>query len=238
MNNTGYVILSRQSGLTKELNAIANNIANVDTVGFRSESFLFSEYIRRLGSNDRSLSQTNSAGRFFEARPGALIKTNARFDVAIDGDGFFVVDTPRGQRLTRAGGFMLNTDNQLSTSKGYPVFGEGGSPISAPINANNVAIAPDGSISVDGAPIGKLMIVTVEQTALAREGENLFRTDAELKPIEQPNVLQGFLEQSNVNAVLELSRLIEVQRAYELNQQLISIEDERISRVIENAAAR
>ena len=233
MTNSVYAALSKQAGLSKELTSIANNIANASTAGYRREGFLFSEYIQRLEPQDRSLSQSNVGGRFFDSTPGALSQTGATFDIAIDGDGYFVVETPRGERLTRQGSFLLDAEGQLVTPAGDRVLGDGGSPVAIPPEVANITIAADGSIAADGAPVGKLGLVTIAPTALAREGENLMRATEDYEFIENPQFRQGFIEASNVNAVVEVSRLIEVQRAYELNQQLMKDEDERIAKTVE-----
>lgn len=233
MNNTSYVALSKQAGLAKELTSVANNIANADTAGYRREGFLFSEYVRALEPQDRSISQANVGGRFFDSTAGAIVETGSPFDVAIESEGYFLVETPRGERLTRAGSFMLDNEGQLITPDGYRVLGDGGSPIAVPAEASSITIAPDGTIAADGAPVGKLGLVTVAPTALAREGNNLLLATEETTQIESPRMRQGFVEQSNVNPVMEISRLIEVQRAYELGQQLMKDEDERISKTVE-----
>ncbi|MEO1137002.1 MAG: flagellar hook-basal body complex protein [Pseudomonadota bacterium] len=233
MSNPVYVALSKQAGLAKELNSIANNVANASTAGYRREGYLFSEYVQALEPQDRSMSQANVGGRFFDATPGALTSTGGTFDVAIDGDGFFLVETPRGERLTRNGSFQLDAEGQLITHDGYRVLGEGGSPVAIPPDASSVTIAPDGSIAANGAPIGRLGLVSIEPTALAREGGNLFEATEEYQTLENPKLRQGFVEASNVNAVIEISRLIEVQRAYELGQQLLKDEDERISKTVD-----
>ena len=233
MNNTIYVALSKQAGLSKELSSIANNVANADTVGYRREGYLFSEYIRSLDPQDRSLSQTRVGGHFFDAAPGALVETGAPLDVAIEGDGYFVVETPRGERLTRAGAFLLDAEGQLTTMDGHRVLGDGGSPVAIPPESASITIAPDGAIAADGAPVGKLGLVTIAPTALAREGGNLFRASEAYEAIEAPKFRQGFVEESNVNPVIEISRLIEVQRAYELGQGILKDEDERISKTVD-----
>ncbi len=233
MSNAVYTALSKQAGLSKELNSIANNVANASTAGYRREGYLFSEYIQRLEPQDRSLSQSNVAGHFFDATPGALTQTGGAFDVAIDGEGYFLVETPRGERLTRQGSFLLDAEGQLVTPDGNRVLGEGGSPVTIPPEAANITIAIDGTIAADGAPVGKLGLVTVDPTALAREGNNLMRATQDYEAVENPKLRQGFVEASNVNAVIEVSRLIEVQRAYELNQQLMKDEDERIQKTVD-----
>jgi flagellar basal-body rod protein FlgF len=238
MNNTSYVIMSRQAGLSKELTSIANNIANADTTGFRREGVLFSEYVKSLGSAERSLSQTRVGGHFFDGSGGAMTKTGGAFDVAIDGEGFFAVETPRGERLTRAGSFMLNAEGQLTTPEGYSVLGEGGSPITIPPGAGEITIAADGAIAGGSVPLGRLTLVTAPETTLQREGGSLFKATEPTQAVERPQLRQGFVEGSNVNSVVELSRLIEVQRAYELGQQLLQQEHDRITKTVEAMGPR
>ncbi|WP_425409244.1 flagellar hook-basal body complex protein [Hyphococcus sp.] len=238
MNNTSYVALSKQAGLAKELTSIANNVANADTAGFRRESFVFSEYVRMLEPQDRSLSQSNVGGRFFDATPGAIVKTGSPYDLAIQGEGYFQVQTPNGERLTRAGSFALDREGQLTTPEGYLVLGEGASPIAVPQNATTIIIAEDGSIAADGQPVGRVGLVNADPTTLMREGGNLMRSTGDLEPIENPKMQQGYIEESNVNPVLEIARLIEVQRAYEMGQKLLKDEDERISKTVEAMRTR
>ena len=233
MSNANYIVLSRQSGLMKELNSIANNIANADTQGFRREGYMFSEYVRALEGPSESISQTNVAGRFFDPQTGGLSETGAPFDIAINGEGFFAVETPRGERLTRAGSFTLNNAGELTTPEGFAVLSESGGPIAIPAGADKVTFAPDGSIAVDGAPLDKIGVFTAPPTALAREGANLFSTTVEKVAVEDPRVAQGFVEDSNVDPVVEIARLIEVQRAYELGQKLLEDENDRISKTID-----
>lgn len=233
MTNTISTALSRQSGLLKELNTVSNNIANANTVGFRASAPFYSEYIQYLGSSASSLSQTAIAGRSFDASNGALIKTGAPLDVALQGNGFFSVTTNNGERLTRAGSFTLDAEGSLRTTTGFQVNDETGAPIVIPTDASEIVIASDGVISADGAPVGRFAIVTAPDTALQREGDNLFRSTAGTTPVTNVSVQQGFVENSNVNTVYELGRLIEVQRAFELNQQFISDEDDRITRTID-----
>lgn len=233
MTNVIYTAISRQNGLTKELTTIANNIANADTIGFRSDRPFYSEYVRVLSSGDQSLSQTRIAGRVLDFSNGAFTKTGAQLDVAIEGEGFFVIDTPQGERLSRAGSFSLNAQGGLTTQSGHSVLDQSGAPITIPTDAANLIIADDGAIAADGLPVGQLAVATAPATALIREGDNLLRSTAAITPVTAPKLRQGFVEESNVNSVMEITRLIEVQRAFELNQQIIADEHERVSRAID-----
>lgn len=232
MSNVSYVALSRQQALASELTSVANNIANADTAGFRRDAFIFSEYVNAL-RGEPSLSQTRIGGRMIDAAQGDVVATDGPLDVAIEGAGFFTVETPAGPRLTRAGAFAVNDAGVIATAQGYAVGGEGGAPIALPPGAGRIVISADGVVSADGVQVGRFELVDAPPTALVREGDNLFRVTGETTAIDQPKLRQGHLEGSNVNAVLEISRLIEVQRAFEMGQQMMNEETERQRRAIE-----
>ena len=233
MDNATYAALTRQSGLLREMQAVANNIANASTTGYRSEGVIFSEYIDDLGPGAASLSMAAARVRETLQSQGGLATTGGPFDLAIQGDGFFMVQTPSGQRLTRAGSFTPNENGDLVTMEGFPVLDAGGAPVFVPQGAGPIAIAADGTMSADGVPIGQIGIVMpLDMAGMIREDGVRFRADAGTEPALDGRMLQGFLEESNVDPVLQVARMIEVQRAYELGQGFIDKEDERIRGVI------
>lgn len=232
MDNAGYVGITRQAGLMRELNAIANNIANLNTTGYRRENVVFAEHVKALGANDTSLSMATASHRFVDFSAGELQMTDNPLDFAIDGEGFFVIETPAGERLTRAGAFSLNAVGELITGDGARVLDEGGGPIILPPQARTISATPDGSIMADGQPVGRLGLVKADPALLIREGDNLFRADNGFEPAPDAQVRQNAIEGSNVNAVTEIARLIEVQRTYEMGQQLFQGEDDRIRRTV------
>ena len=232
MDNAGYVGLSRQVGLRKELNVIANNIANVSTNGFRRESAIFAEYVKALDGGDPSLSIATMTHRFIDLSAGEIAVTNNSLDVAIVGDAFFVVETPQGERLTRDGAFSLNDIGELVTATGNRVLSNGGGPINIPQDATKISIAGDGSIFVNGQTTGQIGLAKADPTTLVRDGDNLFVSEQGYEQSETARVQQFALEGSNVSAVEELARLIEVQRTYEAGQRFMQNENERIERTI------
>lgn len=228
METAGYIALSRQSSLLREMQVIANNIANANTTGFRQEGMIFSEY---LSEGDRLDSVSMAAGRIHKTSfaQGELEPTGSAYDLAIEGEGFFLVGTPNGERLTRAGAFSPSAEGLLVTPDGNPVLDGGGAPIFVPPNATDLAIAQDGTLSTGGRPIGQIGVVRpVDELAMVREGSQLFEATAGFEPVDNPRVMQGFTEASNVDTVLQLARMVEVQRAYELGQSFSEREDERI----------
>lgn len=232
MDAAAYVTLSRQSGLMQEMRVIANNIANSATTGFRQEGVIFSEYVRAL-PDQPSLSMTRSQVRNTSPEQGMLTQTNGRFDLAIQGDGYFLIETPAGERLTRAGSFTPNAQGDLVTADGHLLLDAGGAPVFVPPDAGDIGIASDGTISSDGRAMGQIgLFQPVDPLTMQREDGVMFRADSGVEPTDGAAILQGYLESSNVNAILQVSRMIEVQRAYEAGQNLLNAEDERLRNVI------
>ena len=225
---SSYVTLTRQSGLMQEMRVIANNIANSATTGFRQEGVLFSEYVAGTGTGP-SVSMALGNVRNTSLEQGTLTSTGGRFDFAIEGNGFFQVETPAGPRLTRAGNFTPNAEGELVTHGGYRVLDAGGAPIFIPPDALDMAVGADGTLSSNGQPLAQLGVVTPgEGTQIIREDGVMFRAEGDVEPAEQASVVQGFLESSNVNPIGQVARMIEVQRAYELGQSFAENENERL----------
>lgn len=234
MENATYAALTRQSGLMAEMRAVANNIANANTTGYRAEGVIFSEFVRALGPDDPSLSMAAGRVRDTSFAQGSLSATGGPFDLAIEGDGFFLVQTPEGERLTRAGHFTPNENGDLVTPDGHLVLDAGGAPVFVPQGLGPIGIGPDGTISADGQPVGQIgLFVPVDPDAMIRETGVRFRAEGGFAPLPEGRMLQGFLEESNVSAVQQITRMIEVQRAYELGQAFLDREDERMRSLLQ-----
>lgn len=232
MQNASYTTLTRQVGLQREMQSIANNIANSATTGFRSEQIGFSEYIKRL-DGDASLSMALANIGVSSPIQGALTQTGGQFDFAIEGEGYFLVRTPAGDRLTRAGNFSPNGQGDLVTHDGYQVLDAGAAPIFIPPDTTDLQIAADGTLSAGGKPLARLGIVQPIDPQMAREDGVMFRAEAGFDPVENPKIVQGFLESSNVDPINQIARMIQVQRAYEMGQSFLSAEHERVRTALE-----
>lgn len=237
MADSGYIGLARQSGLLREMQTVANNMANISTTGYRKEGIVFAEFIRDTGGD--SVSIADAHGRKTDATQGLLRATAGQFDFAIEGDGFFQIQTPDGLRLTRAGAFMPNAENLLVNPDGFMLLDSGAAPIFVPPDARGISLAPDGTLSADGVPLAEVAVVTpADIGGLVRGAGTLFEAKDGVVPVERPSVLQGYLEASNVNPVTEMARMIEIQRGYELGQKFLDREDERIRAVIRTLGQR
>jgi flagellar basal-body rod protein FlgF len=225
MENASLVGLSRQVALARELDVIANNVANMSTTGFKADGSLFEQYIsssaRAAGSGDR-VSFVRDRGVWHDMSQGPVERTGNQFDVAIDGKGFFAVQTRRGERYTRNGALQVNASGQLVTGDGNPVLGTGG-PIVLQPNDRQVMIGPDGTVTVrEGnsraeSVRGRLRVVDfANKQSLQKDGSALFRAPngVTAQDVATPKIVQGAVEKSNVRGVAEMSRMIEITRAY------------------------
>ncbi|HYM03740.1 MAG TPA: flagellar basal-body rod protein FlgF [Stellaceae bacterium] len=233
MENASYIAMSGQTALQRRMEVVANNLANLSTPAYKGEQMVFSQYIvQPPGKLQLAFVQDVSTVR--DMRDGPLTKTGNSLDLALQGEGFFQVQTPLGTRFTRNGHFQLDAQGQIVTSQGYPVLSDGGQPITVPSDANGIAVGPDGTVSVGKGSIGKVQAVTFAQPQLATPAANgFFVTDQDPVPAEGTKILQGSIEESNVNSVLELTRLLDASRAASSMKNFIDAEDTRQKNAID-----
>ncbi len=233
MEASGYTTLTRQTGLLREMRMVANNIANAATTGYRSEGLLFSEHVRRTDGGP-SLSMARGNTPLTSREQGPLEETGGRFDFAIEGDGYFLIETPEGERLTRSGAFSLSAAGDLVNADGYRLLDAGGAPVFVPPDATAPGLAADGTLSSDGRPLAQLGLYRpAGDGPPIRAGGNLLEARDGIEPVVDGRIIQGFLEGSNVEPVSEIARLIEVQRAYEMGQSFLETEDRRVRTAID-----
>ncbi len=228
METTGYTTLTRQAGLLREMQAVANNIANAVTTGYRQEGLVFSEHVTRV-KDGPSVSMATANVRATSFAQGTLTQTGGALDLAIEGEGFFLIETPNGERLTRAGNFTLSAEGDLVTLDGHRVLDAGGAPVFVPPDTGAPGISSDGTISANGQLIGQIGLVRpIDPLDMIREGGVMFRTEGETEPVLEGRMLQGFVENANVDPISQVARMVEVQRSYELGQSFLDAENERI----------
>lgn len=235
MENTLLVALSRQMSLERQIDVIANNVANVNTAGFKADKSLFEEFLRtgahedNFQTADRRVSFVQDRATFHDFAQGAIDQTRNPLDVAINGSGFLAVQTTGGERYTRDGALQINSQGQLVTTGGDIVLGTNG-PITFQPTDRNIVISNDGTVTVQEGTItqadsirGRLKIVKFDSPQrLVKEGANLYSAPAGVlaQADLSSRVNQGFIEKSNVSAVTEMSRMMQVMRTY---QQVASL---------------
>jgi len=221
MDNTLYVALSKQMVLRRELDIVANNIDNADTTGFKVESLMESARPSAPAFTLQGPRPVKFVGEDGVARDfgqGALRTTGSTFDLGIEGRGFFQVSTAEGPRYTRDGRFRMDGTGRLVTQAGDPVLDDGGGEITLNPEEGPVLIAEDGTISQGSSRVGKIGLSNFTTLAtLQKAGDNLYRNTSNQQPeaVTDARVRQGMLEGSNVKPIEEITKMIEVSRAYE-----------------------
>ena len=229
MQNTLLVGLSRQVALARELEVVANNIANLNTTGFKSDGSVFEEYIAPIAragdlpGADGRVSFVQDRATWIDLTQGGIQQTGNPLDVAIDGKGFLVVQTPDGERYTRNGALQINQAGELVTSEGFQVLGNSGA-ITFQAKDRDISISQDGTISArEGDDVktesqrGRLRVVSFDNPQqLQKDGAGTFKAAESATPQTDTSsrVIQWAIEKSNVRAVIEMTRMIEVTRSY------------------------
>jgi flagellar basal-body rod protein FlgF len=231
MQAATYVALSSQIALERQLDVVANNIANASTPSFKDERMLFAEYLNRKGSSPTSYVETFGTSR--DTSQGPLARTGNPLDVALNGNGYIKVDTPFGTRYTRNGRLELDANGQLVNGQGYAVLGTGNQPINLPPDAVDISITRDGTISTKDGQAGQIEVVKFDNERTLRPvAGGLYVTDAQPTPAADTAVLQGMIEDSNVQPVIEMTRMMTVARSYTSAKDLIDSENDRIKTAI------
>jgi flagellar basal-body rod protein FlgF len=232
MENTSYVALSRQNALWRQLEVTANNMANANTPAYKAQQVMFTDYLVKTKSDNtpfgRQVAFAQDVGVLRDTREGPMAQTGAPLDMAIHDNGFFVIDTPAGQRFTRSGHFRLDETGMAVNASGYPVLQQNGQPIVFAPNETQISISGDGTISTENGVIGKIRVVKFEnEQALKEAGAGMFQSAAEPINVDKVSITQGALEQSNVQTVSEVTNMISITRNYEGVQKMIESENER-----------
>jgi flagellar basal-body rod protein FlgF len=231
IENAQLIGLSRQIALQRQMDVVANNMANMNTSGFKAEEILFEDYTMPVASHrdfmqsDQPLHYVQDWATRHDMAPGAIVQTGNELDVALMGEGFLAVQTPQGERYTRAGSLTLDATGTLVDMNGFAVLGDGG-PITFGPEEVGITIGEDGSIGSSAGPKGSIRIVEFENVQqLTREGSNLWAGGTAVANTGT-RMIQGAVERSNVGAVTEMAEMIRVQRAYESLANLMNQQDD------------
>lgn len=234
-----YVALSRMDAQSRALDVVADNIANMSTPGFKSTHALFNDWLDVQRNVDapaggRVVAFTQDRATYRDAQQGTLTHTGNPLDLALGGDGFFTVNTPRGPRLTRAGRFSPSADGTLVDEQGNGVLDAQGKPIRLDPTATSVTITADGTISTQNGQIGKIGVVQPDDVnKLQAEGGRLFAANTPTTPVAKPAIVQGAVEDSNVQSIVEITRMMSMLREFEFTTQFIQGESDRQMKAID-----
>ena len=243
MDSPGYIMLSRLGAQLRSTQVMANNLANADTPGFRAERAVFAEFLQPRAEaalpGDRGAAYAIDRATWRDTAAGALSTTGNPFDLALRSDGFFAVETPRGERFTRAGRFTLAGDGKLTDAEGIAVLDARGTPIVLGPNDTRIEVRGDGTVRSENGPVGQLRVVRFpDPQKLRAEGARLFASDEPGTPAERPGVVQGAVEGSNVQSVVEITTLTAQMREFQFATQFVEREGERPSSAVERILRR
>lgn len=228
MENSLYVGLSAQVALEAKMAVTANNVANINTPGYRAQNALFHEYVSDQRRMKEDVSLVYDYGQYQVTDPGPIKLTGNPLDVALVGPGFMGVQTPAGVQYTRAGNFGLSSTGEIVNSRGEKVADQGGGTISVPADAKFISIDEKGAVSTDQGEIGNLMMVEFKDyQKMEPAGNGNYKTEEQPTPAVDTRMLQGKVEGSNVQGVVEMTRMIDVAREYQSMQRMVQSEHER-----------
>jgi len=233
MDLNSTIAASRLIAQQHAMDVTANNLANANTPGFKREQMQFGDWLSKQTGADvprggRVLAYTQDLSTWRDLQQGALSHTGNTYDLALTGDGYFTVNTPRGVRLTRDGRFGATPDGTLADSNGNAVLDSNSQPIRIPPSTTHLAIAGDGTLSGDAGPLGKLGVVKPNDPAkLLTEGGTLLNAPTGTAPVAAPGVVQGALEESNVQPVMELTRMMNDSKEFQFVSQYVQAESDR-----------
>jgi flagellar basal-body rod protein FlgF len=235
MNDLSQTNSARQTMLRNMMDVIANNIANMNTPGFKAQNLLFKEYISKDQPENGTGAEVKNSSGYRDLSQGVLSPTFNKFDLALQGDGYFAVQTPDGIKYTRDGSFILNNKREIVTKSGYQILNDGDAPLIMQPGASAITVAEDGTVSSEKGNVGKLKLVKFDAPqSVTPAGDNLFDADNSLEvPAEGLKIAQGMLENSNVQPVFEMNRMIEIIRMYQSTQNIVSTDHEMIRGMIQ-----
>ena len=238
------VATSRLIAQQHAMDVLATNIANTGTPGFKAERMLFSDWLARQRGTDaprggETIAYTQDRATYRDLQPGSLSHTGNPLDLATASDGFFTVNTPQGPRLTRAGHFGLMPDGTIADIAGNALLDTNGQPIRVAAADTNITVTGDGTIRSENGQIGKIGIVKPQDSAMLQvEGDRLLRADSPTAAVAAPRLVQGAVEESNVQPVLEMSRMMTGLREFQFVSQFVQSEADRQQSAIDKITAR
>lgn len=232
METVTYIATSRQMALKTKVDVIANNIANMSTTGYKRQRMVFDEFLVKPHKvnprNDGPYQMVVDAGTYRQEEQGALQRTSNPLDVALQGEGYFNVETANGIRFTRAGNFALNDQRELVTQSGLRVLGANGNEIRIPAGASNITITADGTVDTDAGQAGRIQVTQFTRPQeMVEEGDGLYSAVEAGVDAEGTTLLQGMLEKSNVQPIVEMTEMIEAMRAYQSVVNILQTDHER-----------
>lgn len=245
MDSPSYIVLSRLAAQGRASAVTAHNLANADTPGFRASRPVFAEFVQQQGrvagpAEGRSVGYSWDRASWRDTAPGTVQRTGNPLDVAISGEGFFAVETARGERWTRAGRFALGADGKLVDGEGNAVLGQDSRPIAVSPGDTQIEILGDGTIRSENGVLGRLRVVRfANEQALKAEGDRYLAAEGQdPQEVDRPGLVQGAVEGSNVQSIVEMTRMMAELREFQMATQFLEREGERQQSAVDRLLRR
>jgi len=242
METTAVIAASRQGALRRQLEVVANNLANMSTNGYKGSQMMFVEHVVKSKGGERlispKLTYTRDIATRIDTSDGAIEKTDNPLDLAIRNEGFFVVRDVNGKEFyTRNGQFQLDNTGQIINQQGHALLAGTGQPVILGPTDTEIQVGRDGVISTENGQLGKLRVVKFENPQdLKRTSGALYTSDKPATDVENADVIQGALEGSNIEPISEMARMIQLHRNFESVKSFIEREDERQREMVRSLA--
>ena len=239
-----YVALSRLAAQQRALDVTASNLANASTPGFKASRVLFTDWLSAqtgttAPAGDRKLSYTQDKATYRELQAGPIQNTSNPLDLAISGEGYFTVSTARGPRLTRAGHFTQLPNGTIGDMDGDALLSSTGAPLRIAPTDTNITVTADGTVSTESGEVGRIGVVTPsDRNRMTAEGNRNLRADVPTAAVREAKVLQGAVEDSNVQAVTETTRMMSDLRSFQFTTQFVQAESDRMQSAIDKITQR
>ena len=243
MDNPTTIVLSRLVAQSRDQDVLANNVANADTPGFKAERTLFSDWLNRARGIDPLRggaveASVQDRATYRDAAQGPMQRTGNPFDLALSGAGYFTVQTAAGPRLTRSGRFGPLPDGTVADDAGEPLLDSAGAPMRMAPGDTDVSVTADGVITGQSGRIGRIGVVQPNDlNRMTSEGGHSMRADTDTAPVTSPQVVQGMLEGSNVQPILETTRMMTSLREFQFASQFMQGESDRLQGAIDKLTA-
>ncbi len=243
MDNTINIAVSRLAAQQRAMDVVAGNLANASTPGYRAERTVFADWLVRQPTRaeppgGRTVAFTQTRATYRDRAEGTLTQTGNPLDLALSGDGWFTVQTAAGTRLTRAGRFTLQQDGTVTDGAGNPLLDVNAQKLQLSAADTDLTVKADGTLRSQNGIIGQIAVVTPnDPNRLTAEGGRLFRADVPTTPVLRPKIVQGTVEDSNVQPIAEITRMISTERDFQFVTQLVEAEGQRRQTAIDKIAA-
>jgi flagellar basal-body rod protein FlgF len=243
MDNSINIALSRLQVQQRAMDVVAGNLANISSPGFRAERLVFADWLMTepsgaVAKGDHQLAFTQARATYRDRTEGSISQTGNPLDLALTGNGFFTVQTQNGTRLTRAGRFSLRNDGTIIDENNNPLLDTTGQPMRISPADTKLTVKSDGTLSSENGTLGQIGVVAPnDPNKLTAEGSRLLRADGPTTQVAQPKIVQGAVEDSNVQPIGEVTRMISTERDFQFVVQFVQAEGQRKESAINKLAA-